>query len=274
MKQEQVNWRRNGIGSSDAPVVMGISPWTTPYQLWQDKVFGNVERFDNPSMKRGRDLEETARQEFEKIVGTLVAPDCIVHSKFDWMRASLDGIDADRKVMVEIKCPNQEDHSLALSKKVPEKYWPQVQHQMEVAGLDQMYYFSFDGRNGVLVEVRRDPSYVDKLLESESNFWDLVLKKLPPELTDKDYVDMEGNKEWERIAKEYLAIKALEDKGNDYRDRLISLSQGRSSKGYGITLQRQICKGSVDYSSIPNLEGVDLDQYRKKSFEKWIVRSI
>ena len=30
-------WRRKGIGSSDAPAVMKVSPWMTPYMLWEIK---------------------------------------------------------------------------------------------------------------------------------------------------------------------------------------------------------------------------------------------
>jgi len=31
------DWRRGGLGSSDAPVVMGNSPWMTPRKLWSIK---------------------------------------------------------------------------------------------------------------------------------------------------------------------------------------------------------------------------------------------
>jgi predicted phage-related endonuclease len=31
------DWRRGGLGSSDAPVVMGNSPWMMPRKLWEIK---------------------------------------------------------------------------------------------------------------------------------------------------------------------------------------------------------------------------------------------
>ena len=278
MNKEWHDWRRQGIGGSDAPFLMGVSPWKTPNQLWQEKVFGISEQFDNSSMKRGRDMEEQARQEFEKIVGTLVAPSNVEHPSRNWMRASLDGIDMTGKIVVEIKCPNKEDHSIALSKKVPEKYWPQVQHQIEVSGVDGMYYFSFDGQKGAVVEVKRDQAYIDDMIEKESKFWDMVLKKTPPELTDRDYLCMEGNKDWMKWSTELVDIKkqkkALEEKEDELAAYLKSLTQGRSAKGYGVCMQKQLCQGSVDYSKIPQLWGIDLTPYRKKSFEKWVVRSI
>ena len=30
--------RRNFIGGSDAPAIMGVSPWDTPYTCWEKKV--------------------------------------------------------------------------------------------------------------------------------------------------------------------------------------------------------------------------------------------
>ena len=33
--REQLERRRHGIGGSDAPVVVGLSKWRTPFQLWQ-----------------------------------------------------------------------------------------------------------------------------------------------------------------------------------------------------------------------------------------------
>lgn len=278
MDQKWLNWRRQGIGSSDAPVIMQVSPWKTPHQLWQEKLYGISAQLDNSSMKRGRDLEEKARQEFEKTIGTLVAPANMEHPKFNWMRASLDGIDVTGKIMVEIKCPNQEDHFVALNNKVPEKYWPQLQHQMEVVGSSEMFYFSFDGKNGAVVEIKRDQSYIDSLIEKEEVFWKMVQSETPPELTEMDYICMEGNKEWECLASELKLIKeqikALEGRDKEVIGQLRSLTQGRNGKGHGMVMQKQLCKGAVDYSSIPELQGVNIEAYRKKSFEKWPIRFI
>ncbi len=44
-------FRRKRIGASDAPVIMGISPWKTPYQLWIEKTSG-IESSAAPQQKR------------------------------------------------------------------------------------------------------------------------------------------------------------------------------------------------------------------------------
>lgn len=274
MDKQQADWRKNGIGSSDAPVIMGVSPWKTPYQLWQEKVFGVDDTQDNYAMARGRGMEEAARVKFESMKGVMVAPTCLEHRELNWMRASLDGLDFNRKIAVEIKCPGREDHESALKGIVPEKYKPQLQHQIEVAGLDGMYYFSFNGQEGVIIEVERDGRYIHSLKEKESILWQMVQNKTPPELTPDDFIDMSHNREWEDLAEEWRAIKALQDREEDVRNRLKSLSGGRNAKGHGVSLQRQIQAGGVDYKEIPELKGLDLNPYRKKPFEKWVFRSM
>mgnify|MGYP000308297088 CR=1 FL=1 len=30
-------WRRGGLGASDLPAILGISPWASPFSVWADK---------------------------------------------------------------------------------------------------------------------------------------------------------------------------------------------------------------------------------------------
>ena len=145
---EWLEFRRDKIGASDAPVIMGVSPFKTPYQLYLDKV-ENMHQPQNSAMKRGHDLEAEARQAFEAMYETLymdkitVVPYVVQSDIYEWMIASLDGLDMGKGVMVEIKCPGQKDHDLAMSGKIPEHYIPQLQHQLFVTGLNKMFYFSY-----------------------------------------------------------------------------------------------------------------------------------
>ena len=50
-------WRLNGIGSSDAPVIMGESAFKTPRLLWSIKTGGAREGSDTAAARRGRELE-------------------------------------------------------------------------------------------------------------------------------------------------------------------------------------------------------------------------
>ena len=287
--QQWLDWRRGGLGASDAPIVMGVSPFKTLRQLWEDKVHGKEEE-DNPGMKRGREMEEEARRSFEKIMDVSVFPTRKVHKDMDWLRATLDGIDLDEKVMVEIKCPNKEDHALALSKKVPEKYYPQCQHQMLVTGLSSMYYFSYDGENGVVLELRRNDDYIAEMLEKEKAFWSKVVNKTPLEFSEEDFLDLNNNIAWEQHAKAWREtkneLKRLEDKEKVIRQEMLKASNNKNAFGYGVKMAKSVCQGAIDYKAVlteyldnirshyPDviLPELDYDVFRKESFTKWTIR--
>lgn len=270
-RQAWLNWR--GIGSSDAPIIKKVSPWTTPYQLWEQRVTGK-ERAITPAMQRGIDLEEPARKCFERKMGVYVFPKAIKHPDINWMTATLDGIDLDGKIAVEIKCGGSTGHHFVeVNKKVPDVYYPQVQHQMEVAGLDGMYFFSFDGQDGVIVEVQKDQKYIDQMKIEEAAFWKCLLEMEPPELMERDCVNMDEETSWRSLSQQWITIstqlKELEKQEQDVKSKLISLANDRNAQGSGIRLTRSISKGAIDYASIPQLQGVDLERYRKNSFTKW-----
>lgn len=133
---EWFNFRKNKLGASDAPIIMGISPWKTPYQLWQEKLGFRSIPVMNEAMQRGKDLEPLALQSINLELGSEMIPLVFQHESLDFMTASLDGYDEKNKIACEIKCPRGSDHELALQGKIPEKYIPQLQHQMEVCELD------------------------------------------------------------------------------------------------------------------------------------------
>lgn len=279
MNNEQwLAWRRGGIGSSDAATIMGVSPWRTPYQTWKEKVYGNTEQLDNSSMKRGRELEPVARSWFEDRMKVSVFPQNKTHPNQDFIRASLDGLDLEGKVLVEIKCPNKDDHFVAINKKVPEKYIPQVQHQLLVTGLDGMYYCSFDGQDGAIVEVARDNAYIAAMFEEEQKFWDMVLKKEAPPLTDRDFVSMEGHHSWGEASKLWHETKAMLDvaeaKEKELRELMIALCEDRNAQGYGVKVSKSISQGSIDYKQVmADHPLIDWESYRKKPITKWTFRA-
>ena len=88
----------------------------------------------------------------------------------------------------------------------------------------------------------------------------------PPELMNKDYVQRDDH-EWQVTAFSALQaqkeIKEWEEILVANKMKLIELAQGKSCIGGGICFSRTTRKGNVDYSAIPELQGVDLKQYRK-----------
>lgn len=269
---EWLQMRKNYIGASDAPVIMEVSPYKTYHQLWEEKIGLSNTDYSNKATQYGQEMEEPARRAYEKHTGIIVAPAVVYHPDRSYMMASLDGLSFDRQTAVEIKNVCEEDHEIARSGAVPEKYFPQVQHQLAVLDLPSLHYFSYRKGDFALIDVLRDDKYLDILYGAEKAFWDLVLNFKEPELSAKDYQKF-CSQEWENMATEWKEtneqLKALTAKEKEYRQALISMANDGNATGAGIKLTKSIRKGTVDYSKIPELDGVDLDQYRKDPVVAW-----
>jgi putative phage-type endonuclease len=272
-----LQFRKKYIGASDAGIIMGESPYATPYQLWVRKKGLIPEPMMTSAMQRGKDLEPLALMEFEEKHNIFMAPKVFVSDEYPWMMASMDGVSLDGKIAVEIKCPGRETHEMALAGTVPKKYIWQLQHQMIVMKLDSMLYFSFDGQKGVTLVVKRDLSLCDKLISVERAFWSSILNDEPPELNERDYTQktdqnwLDMANRWKQIRNQ---IKELEQDEENTRSALLYLANQQNAEGGGIRVQTSYRKGRVDYNQIPELSGIDLEQYRKPSTQTFCVREV
>ena len=265
---EWLEMRKNKIGASDAPIIMGVSPWKTPYQLWEEKLDLAPQPDMTHVMRRGHELEPIARQVYNDYTGNCAEPEVVIHPEREWMMASLDGISLDRSIVLEIKCPGKRDHDIAGSGKVPEKYYPQLQHQLACIGANSLHYFSYTDDGFHLVEVERDDKYIASLYTKEGEFYKMMQNFEAPPLADADFEERD-DAEWLSIANELREIQALKKKESELKKRLIFLSQNRSCKGGGLKFRKSVGKGSVDYNAIPALEGLDLEKYRRPPVERW-----
>lgn len=267
---EWLEFRKNYLGASDAPIIMGISPWRTRYQLWKDKIgIGEPQPMSN-AMQRGVDMEESARDWFVYTTGIKICPEVVLHPEIPYLMASIDGISSDLQTIVEIKCPGRQDHSIAKNGTVPAKYYPQLQHQIEVCGVKKAYYLSYDGKDGVLLVVERDDTYIEDMLEQHADFWECVNSFKAPDLCDRDYINRDDDIwlamacDWNIIQNQMNNLKLRE---NELRESFSTMSGGKSCVGGGVKVSSVVRKGHVDYSSIPELAGVDLEKYRKSPTE-------
>ena len=182
-----LNWRQGGIGSSDAPVVAGVSPYSTPRMLWEYKTNRRKAWTGNFATRRGHAIEPKARADYEFTYDREMPPTLVQHPQFPWMRSSLDGWNAKERIVLEIKCPGKVDHDLALNGKIPEKYYPQLQHQIFVSSANRVDYWSFDGNQGVCVPVYFDYQWFKIYFMQALAFWQNVQLDTPPALVTRDW---------------------------------------------------------------------------------------
>jgi len=270
LQQGSAEWlafRKNKISATDCAAILGVSPWKTPLQLYNEKISDDAPMQPNERMQRGIDLEPIARNLFEIKTGIAMIPRVVVK---DWAMASLDGMSSDGQIL-EIKCSGEKDHAIALTGKVPDHYYPQLQHQMYVCDVEKMYYFSFDGFDGVIVEVKKDNEYIQKMIVEEKKFYDCLQNRTPPEsdyVERNDYEWIDTAYRWKEVTKQ---IKALEKEEQMLRDSLIRLGGESNCRGAGISLCQIHRQGNIDYKQIAELNGVDLEKYRKPDSISWRI---
>ena len=275
--QEWLDYRKTKIGASDAPIIMGVSPYSTIYELWMSKNDYIPDIYQHDGILEGKKCEDEVRMWFALETGIQVAPRVMVHSSLDWMIASLDGLSADNKTAVEIKRPGPKDHAKALARKIPEKYFPQLQHQLEVLALDELFYYSFDGKDGVLLKVGRDDRYIKTMVRKETEFMECLQEFRAPAMTDRDY-HLRNDDVWKQTAVSFMdaqaELKKWEAREKELRGSLLTMASQQNTIGAGLKLTKCVRQGVVDYSSVPELQGIDLDAYRKEPSEYWKVTAV
>jgi putative phage-type endonuclease len=272
---EWLNWRKTVITATDASCIMGNNPWTTPYKCWQRKLGLVEEQKSNDAMERGKRLEPEARAQFIERYDLIMEPQVVESSEYEFLGASLDGITFSGTKILEIKCGGAKLHDMAARGEIPDYYMDQMQHQLLVTGAEMCYYYSYDGKDGICIEVKPDPEFKAKFLPKARAFWKGVAFFEAPPLQDKDMKDMKDNLDWKEYSRLYqetdAQIKALEDKKDFLRKKLIELCADQSCIGGGLKVIKTLVRGRVAYDEIPEIKGVDLDKYRKDSTLSWKI---
>ena len=193
--------RRTFIGGSDAPVILGISPWKTPYELWQEKT-GKVEPPNLDEIElimAGKLLEETIAKLYMWKYGIKVrrVNERIISKDTSYPAvAQVDRRIQGRRCVLEIKNTSEYQRDKwgeEMTSEIPVYYYAQVEHQEMVLGWDKGEACALIGGNKVRrYIVNRDQAFIDSLYEAEFKFWQLVKQDIPPEPTSID----EANLEW------------------------------------------------------------------------------
>lgn len=128
------------------------------------------------STKWGKKWEPFAREEYSAKTGLIVEETCFeVHNLFDFIGGSFDGKVIEVSKIIEIKCPydtlvhaaNYELIETGIG--ANHTYYPQIQCNIEVAGVDSCDFISFDPRRKrdrmAIINVPRDQEFIDKMIK-------------------------------------------------------------------------------------------------------------
>lgn len=192
-REEWLQLRRKGIGGSDASVIMGKNPYRSILQLWEEKT-GKLPVTDdgNEYTYWGNVMEPIIRKEFMNRTGLKVRQKhaMIFHKDYPYLFADVDGIVTDErgeKCIFEAKTASQYKAE-QWEDGVPEEYILQVQHYLEVCGMDKAYIAALIGGNKfVFHTIYRDDELIRNLISREKEFWEgCVLTDTEPVMDDSD----------------------------------------------------------------------------------------
>jgi putative phage-type endonuclease len=185
---ERAQWleeRRKGIGGSDCAAILGLSPWKTPFQIYQEKRKEVADWEGNATTDWGKRLEPAIRQWYSDFTGRSVRlPDKILyHEKHPFMLASLDGFTDDRRI-VEIKTARSgKGWGEPGTSEIPDYYALQVQHYMIVTGFEVTDVpVSIAGGSPEIYEVPADKELHEMIIDAETDFWQRVVEGNPPDV--------------------------------------------------------------------------------------------
>ena len=251
--------------ASETAAVMGLSPWTTPHELWLIKTGRKVVEETAP-MRHGTQMEPAARAAFEEVIGLIMQPQVVVEGAYS---ASLDGITLNGDTILEVKCPFKGQASelwqTVTAGIVPEHYRLQVQHQLMVSGATRAHLWVFDGNVGINTLIYSDESTFDCIRVAWEAFQPFLDSDTPPPLTEQD-TKVRTDHAWSEAAEAYRGWKDVVDeaqvKAEVAKAKLMELATHSREAGYGVSVTRYWKQGSVEYKRVPELIDVDLEKYR------------
>lgn len=182
-----LEYRKQGIGGSDASVVCGVSRYKSPVELWLDKTGQLPPQEAGEAAFWGTQLEPFVQAEFTKRTGIEVqcVRQLLQSGELPFMLANLDGVCEvpdygtcvfEAKTASAYKAGEWDDA-------IPDEYQLQIQHYMAVTGYAGAYIAVLIGGNTFRWKfVEREEELISMLIDLEADFWKHVQDCTPPPL--------------------------------------------------------------------------------------------
>ena len=192
--------RKGGIGSSDAAAAVGLHPYKSQLQLWMEKTGRDgglpvVDPNDDQSpMYWGTLLEPIVAAHYTKRSGHRVrrVNAVLQHPEHPWMRANLDREVVGAPDVQILECKTAGIHGSRLWREgVPEYVQLQVMHQLAVTGKQAADVAVLIGGQELQVfRIERDAAMIDQLIALEQQFWWYVEQDKEPPADGSDSAEL------------------------------------------------------------------------------------
>lgn len=195
-RDDWLNVRRGGIGSSDAAAAVGLNPYCSQLELWMDKTgrsgllpSPDPDDEDSPTYW-GTLLEPIVAAHYTKRTGHKVRRINAVlqHPTHSFMRANIDREVINAPDVQILECKTAGINGVKLWRDgVPEYIQLQVQHQLAVTGKETAdVAVLIGGQRLEIHRIKRNPVLIARLIELEAQFWQCVIEDKPPAADGSD----------------------------------------------------------------------------------------
>lgn len=201
-RSEWLDKRSKRIGGSEASAVIGVNPFKSNVELWEEKTGRKVSKdiSDNPIVKYGQEAEfhlrELFKLDFPHYIVNYVENNMFINDKFPFAHASLDGWITDeqgRKGILEIKTSNIINQSMKdkWDNQIPDNYYVQVLHYLMVmeaefcvlkAQLKWDYEDLYLQTRHYFIERKDVEEDIEYLMQAEKEFYDCIIEDKSPAL--------------------------------------------------------------------------------------------
>lgn len=250
-REEWLQHRQSGIGSSEVATIVGLNPWETPYQLWRRKLGIDPPKQETFAMKAGHYLEDAVAQFWHDETGQ----DIIKRSAVDWIIVNADKpymrVSPDRTYWLA-GMPHSNDNKGILECKttqmsidpddIPKHWFCQVQYQLGVAELEQgSLAWLCSGREFGYKNLSLVPDFYGWLVEEVERFWtDNIQGKQEPTAANVQDVLLKYNRHTDgkivevndEIFAAYKSLKELKDELFSIEERKAEL-EDKIKLGFG-----------------------------------------
>lgn len=277
--EEWLEWRRLGVGATDISVLMGTNPYQTPKDLWDLKCKFKSDSPPNFVMQRGIDAEPLARKWVENALDLNLNPLCIVHPKNAHFKASLDGFDMEKEVLVEIKCPSSKRiQDLAFKhQRVPDYWIDQVQWQAFLCKPQKIYIavWNFDREECEMITIFPNQVRQKRMAELANKFWKNVEFGKAPSLTDKDVIQLEGSELTKLLEDyDYYSFKRQQSANEcaKIKEKILPyIKEGKKFQAANFNIHKIALPKRYDYAKMET-DGINIQKYLKPVKEGFSVR--
>lgn len=188
LTEQQKKDRTKGIGGSDVAIILGLSTYKTPYELFLEKIGQTVD--DSPMTELqywGNVLEPIIVKEYEKRFNVKIShPDTIIHPFLPYMRANVDGFIDEQNLVFEAKTSSAfmaSEWGESGSDIVPMSYLVQVIHYIACTNADGAATAVLIGGNDFRDYIyKKDLKLQTEVINACKEFWHCVETQTEPTL--------------------------------------------------------------------------------------------